>query len=159
VEGENDPGQAVTWTVAGGVPGTAVNGAGLLTVAANESAASLTVRAASTVDTSKSGTAVVTVITPEGTGTFILVYPEDAASGELSGSIEVNPENSPVTLTVSGTFDTYQWRVDGIVKGTTETIELYAGAYSPGRRQLSLEVTRNGIPYSKSGVFTVSNGE
>jgi hypothetical protein len=57
-----------------------MSNAGLLTVAANESAASLAVRATSTFDTSKSGTAAVAV-NNEGEGSITLVYPVDAASG------------------------------------------------------------------------------
>jgi uncharacterized protein YjdB len=59
VTGVNNPSQAVTWSVAGGVTGTGISAEGVLTVAADESAASLTVTATSTVDTSKSGTATV----------------------------------------------------------------------------------------------------
>jgi hypothetical protein len=47
--------QTVTWSAEGG-------GAGLLTVAGNEASPTLTVKAMSTVDTSKSGTATVTVM-------------------------------------------------------------------------------------------------
>ncbi|MFP3042720.1 InlB B-repeat-containing protein [Treponema primitia] len=60
VTGTNDPAQTVTWSVTGGVDGTGFSGA-TLTVAASETAASLTVTATSTVDTSKSGAATVTV--------------------------------------------------------------------------------------------------
>jgi hypothetical protein len=65
VAGTNSPDQAVTWSVTGNTNnGTAINTGGLLTVAAGESAASLTVKAASAVDPGKSGTATVTVIPP-----------------------------------------------------------------------------------------------
>jgi hypothetical protein len=65
VTGTNGPAQTVTWTIDEPfVSGTAITTGGVLTVAAGESAASLTVRAVSTVDTGKSGTAAVTVITP-----------------------------------------------------------------------------------------------
>jgi hypothetical protein len=60
VTGTNSPAQTVTWSVSGGVEGTTITG-GLLTVAAAETAATLTVKATSTVDTGKSGTATVTV--------------------------------------------------------------------------------------------------
>lgn len=62
VEGINNPAQTVTWTVSGNESdGTKIDANGVLTVAADETATRLTVTATSTVDTSKSGTASVTV--------------------------------------------------------------------------------------------------
>ncbi|NCC16401.1 MAG: hypothetical protein EOM28_08645 [Clostridia bacterium] len=61
VNGAYNPSQAVTWTVEGGNSTTAIGTDGKLTIAANETAATLTVRATSVADTSKSGTATVTV--------------------------------------------------------------------------------------------------
>jgi hypothetical protein len=90
-----------------------------------------------------------------GQQTFTLVYPEDAASGELSGSPFTVSSGSPVTLTVSGTFDTYRWRVDGSVRDLDDSFTLNAGDYTSGVHQLSLEVTRDGVVYSKSGSFRV----
>ncbi|HEX3029195.1 MAG TPA: dockerin type I domain-containing protein, partial [Clostridia bacterium] len=64
VLGTNVPEQTVTWSVTGGITGTSIDGNGLLTVAANETASTLTVTASSKMDTTKSGTAIVTVQTP-----------------------------------------------------------------------------------------------
>lgn len=61
VSGTNNPAQTVRWTVTGGKTGTSISTGGLLTVISDETAATLTVTATSTVDTSKSGTAAVTV--------------------------------------------------------------------------------------------------
>jgi len=63
VEGTNNPAQTVTWSIdqTNKKSGTTINTNGLLTVAADESLTSLTVKATSTVDKSKSGTAAVTV--------------------------------------------------------------------------------------------------
>jgi len=61
VRGENDPDQTVKWTVEGAKAGTTISDEGVLSVAVNETAATLTVKATSTVDTKKSGTAAVTV--------------------------------------------------------------------------------------------------
>jgi endo-1,4-beta-xylanase len=65
VTGTNSPAQTVTWTIetVGKNAGTAIDGTGKLTVAAAETLTSLTVRATSTVDTTKYGTATVTVST------------------------------------------------------------------------------------------------
>jgi len=64
VSGTNNPAQTVNWSVTGGGTGTSISSSGLLTVGSSQSAGSLTVRATSTVDTSKSGTATVTVTAP-----------------------------------------------------------------------------------------------
>jgi hypothetical protein len=156
VEGTYDPAQTVIWTVEGGGSGTVISSnTGLLTVAAGETATSLTIRATSTYDATQSGTAAVTVISREGgAGSVTMVYPTDAASGELSGLGAVTA-GSPITLSANQAFDTYRWRVDGLVKGSAGTFILSANDYSPGIHQLSLEVTLNGVVYSKSGAFTV----
>ena len=62
VIGTGGPTQTVTWTVEGGSAGTSINSSGLLTVASNETPSTLTVRATSTIDITKSGTATVTVM-------------------------------------------------------------------------------------------------
>jgi outer membrane protein OmpA-like peptidoglycan-associated protein len=64
VAGTNNPPQTVTWSVTGGDAGTSINQNGLLTVGANQAPGNLTVRATSTADTSRSGTATVTVPAP-----------------------------------------------------------------------------------------------
>ncbi|MDL2274036.1 S-layer homology domain-containing protein [Oscillospiraceae bacterium OttesenSCG-928-G22] len=79
VAGANNPSQGVTWTVTGGASGTSIIN-GKLTVAANETASTLTVKATSTVDTSKSGTATVTVAQPVTTHTITF----DANGGSVS---------------------------------------------------------------------------
>jgi hypothetical protein len=62
VTGTDSPSQAVTWSVTGGGGGTGISDGGELTVASDEAAASLTVRATSVADGTKSGTAAVTVL-------------------------------------------------------------------------------------------------
>jgi hypothetical protein len=101
----------------------------------------------------------VTVTLP-GQGGITLAPLTDAASGELSGwpitiAKSVGTYNQTETLYIVGTFDTCKWRVDGTVKGTGNSFVLDAANYILGPHQLSLEVTLNGIPYSKSGTFTV----
>ncbi|MDR2609988.1 MAG: Ig-like domain-containing protein, partial [Clostridiales Family XIII bacterium] len=62
VEGTNDPVQTVDWSVSGNSSAdTTISAGGLLTVAADETATSLTVTATSTCDDTKSGVAAVTV--------------------------------------------------------------------------------------------------
>ncbi|MDR3194660.1 MAG: InlB B-repeat-containing protein [Tannerella sp.] len=62
VTGTNNPGQEVVWTVDGNASAsTTISSAGYLSVATNETATLLTVRATSAVDPTKSGTASVSV--------------------------------------------------------------------------------------------------
>jgi hypothetical protein len=61
VAGTNNPAQTAAWAVEGGSFGTGIAGEGLLAVGADETAASLTIRAASSYDATKSGAAAVTV--------------------------------------------------------------------------------------------------
>jgi ribosomal protein L13E/preprotein translocase subunit SecB len=107
--------------------------------------------------TAETYTVNVTVMLP-GQGGITLVSLTDAASGELPGwPVTINKTGYPQTETlyVAGTFDTCRWRVDGTVKGTGGSFALDAADYIAGTHQLSLEVTLNGVPYSKSGTFIV----
>jgi len=73
VLGANSPPQTVTWTIdeAGRHAQTTINASGVLSVAADESLGTLTVRATSTFDTSVSGTASVNVPIPVVTGVTV----------------------------------------------------------------------------------------
>ncbi|AEF86739.1 Ig domain protein, group 2 domain protein [Treponema primitia ZAS-2] len=66
VKATGDLAKTVTWSVDGAHTGTAISTDGLLTVATTETSGSLTVTAISTADTSKFGTATITVTTPSG---------------------------------------------------------------------------------------------
>jgi chitodextrinase len=74
-----DPGtEGVTWSLAGASsPGTTIDGDGLLTVDRHETAASLTVTAASTFDPTKSASAAVTLVAP--TVTAVTVSPQSVS--------------------------------------------------------------------------------
>jgi hypothetical protein len=93
VTGTYGPAQTVTWSVTGGGLGTAITPTGgVLTVAANETATSLTVTATSTVDPTKYGTAIITLLPPALTGAVVITgtpqegYSLIANTGNLSGS-------------------------------------------------------------------------
>ena len=95
----------VTWTVAGAQSaGTTVSETGLLTIAADEAAAPLTVTATSVFDTSKSGSATVTVVTPPRVEATL-----PAGVSLLDGW---NDEPFEVTLTTAADA-TVQYRLDG----------------------------------------------
>jgi len=68
VNGSNNPSQEVSWTVTGGNSyGTSINSNGRLSVSSNETASSLTVKATSIADRSKSSSATVTLTNPPST--------------------------------------------------------------------------------------------
>ena len=108
VNGTGEFSQEVTWSVSGGVSaGTSISADGLLTVAADETATSLTVTATASGDSSIYGTATVTVTPPESV-TGVSISPADATveagqtvqfSATVSGTGEFSQE---VTWSVSG---------------------------------------------------------
>jgi hypothetical protein len=116
-----------------------------------------------TVTAENGSTAAYTVtLTKAGQGGLTLIYPEDAASGAFTADLTLSKsgaEGKPTaqTFTVNGEYDTYRWRVDGTVKGNGKNITLDAAGYTTGGHQISVEVTRYGVVYSKSGSFRVEN--
>ena len=108
VSGTGEFSQEVTWSVSGGVSaGTSISADGLLTVAADETATSLTVTATASGDSSKSASVTVTVMPPESV-TGVSISPADATveagqtvqfSASVSGTGEFSQE---VTWSVSG---------------------------------------------------------
>jgi hypothetical protein len=114
--------QTVTWTVSGGkATATAINANGRLSVAANETATRLTVKATSTADKTKSGTAVVTVTAGKATVTEVTVSPKTARvnkggtrhfdatvkgtnnpSGDVTWSIVETGKNAGTTIDTTG---------------------------------------------------------
>ena len=108
VSGTGEFSQEVTWSVSGGVSaGTSISANGLLTVAADETATSLTVTATASGDSSKSASVTVTVMPPESV-TGVSIRPADATveagqtvqfSATVSGTGEFSQE---VTWSVSG---------------------------------------------------------
>ena len=92
----------VTWSVTGNAStGTSITSGGLLTVAADETAAHLTVTATSSADSSKTASSTVTV------GTYILPVPSyrvtigDTANGTVTASPATARQGATVTLTVT----------------------------------------------------------
>jgi len=97
VAGTNNPSQAVTWQVSGGGTGTSISSTGLLTVAYDETASSLTVTATSVLDDTKSGTATVTVPAP---------VPCSGINGSLTSS------DSLVPWSGNGGYDVSHYNID-----------------------------------------------
>ena len=115
VEGTGDYNESVIWTVTGSSnAGTFISSNGVLTVAADETAAALTVTATAAGDNTKSATATVTVTQPA-TITGVTVEPDTA-------TVEAG-KTQKFTATVSGTgnYDkSVTWTVSGSSnEGTT----------------------------------------
>jgi len=120
VTGENNPAQTVTWTVTGGAAGTGITEDGVLTVAAGETAETLTVTATSTVDASKSDTATVTV-SPA---------PPQALAGTVTiTGIQVLTANTTDLTNISGDIS-YQWARGDSAAGTFADLHVISKTYT-----------------------------
>jgi hypothetical protein len=124
VTGTGNPAQTVTWTINGnGSDGTWISSAGVLTVDANETAADLTVRAVSTVDTSKSGTAAVTVT--GGTGSLTINgLPSGGTRAVYVFSADTNISTYNA-ITTAYTNGSYQAVGASLSSSSTDTFDLY----------------------------------
>jgi hypothetical protein len=112
VTGDNNPIQAVTWSIVetNKKPGTTVSVGGLLTVASDESLPTLQVKATSAGDSSKSGTAAVTVTAAPG-GEARIIIGEEGEIASWQDSISLSQGQTAV-LTVLGYIVT-RWTIDG----------------------------------------------
>ena len=120
VTGENNPAQDVTWTVEGSVGNVStITAGGLLTVGAGETATELTVKATSVADTTKSGTAAVTVVD-------VITWPAAPIPVRNQKDVAVNDtRNGPVESgknTISGSTgsgdNTNYFKADYMADGT-----------------------------------------
>ncbi|GHT62132.1 hypothetical protein FACS1894109_20960 [Spirochaetia bacterium] len=108
VIGTNNPAQTVIWSIneTGKNAGTTIDTTGKLTVAAGESLTSLTVKATSTVDTTKSGTATVTV-TGDGDTSLVGTWVKSGGSITFTNdgnfTYSISGGSMPGTYTYSGT--------------------------------------------------------
>ena len=147
VTGANSPAQTVTWSVSGTT--SSIDEDGVLSVAAGETAETLTVTATSTVDESKSGTATVTVTAPAATVDEVTVSPATASvtkGGTKAFTAEVTGANSPA--------QTVTWSVSGTTSSIDEDGVLSVAA---GETAETLTVTATStVDESKSGTATVT---
>jgi hypothetical protein len=155
VAGTNNPPQTVTWSVSGGGAGTSITPAGgILTVAADETASSLTVRATSAYDTTKSGTAAVTV---SDTGTVPTVT---GVTVSPSSATVIRGQTRTFTAAVAGTGDpaqTVTWSVSGGGEGTSITPDGGVLTVAADETASSLTVTATStIDISKSGTAAIT---
>lgn len=152
VSGTGNYDKSVTWTVSGSNnAGTTISETGLLTVATDETATTLTVKATAADDDNKSATATVTVTHPA-TITSVTVEPDDA-------EVEAG-ETKQFTATVSGTgnYDKgVTWTVSGSKNGgtTISTTGLLTVAADETAEELTVKATAAGDD-NKSGTATVT---
>ncbi|MDR0908376.1 MAG: FIVAR domain-containing protein [Spirochaetaceae bacterium] len=142
VNGTADPPQTVTWTVTGqSKNGTSIDNTGLLTVAANETAeASLTVKATSTFDTTKSGTATVTVKTePVPTDKTTLAIAIGNATAAKTG-ITIKPAGTTPADVAAGAYYWLQADVDTLTAAITAA-QAVAGNADATQEQVDGAVT------------------
>jgi hypothetical protein len=162
------PPQTVTWSVSGSQnAGTGITPDGLLTVAADESAGTLTVRATSAVDTTKHGEAEVAVkvqVPPakiaitiglnEGGG---IVIEGDDGTNAIYRTSSV-PQS--ITLTAAAEWTDVAWHVNGdsTAAGTGNTLTLNADDYPVkiAPHSLTFQGKKGGVLYSQTITFTVS---
>ncbi|WP_053956385.1 S-layer homology domain-containing protein [Inediibacterium massiliense] len=107
VDGNNSPSQSVTWTVEGGNGTTAIGTDGKLTIADNETATTLTVRATSVADTSKYDTATVTVTQLQPSYTYTVTFMN--GSSVYATKTVVSPATTIDTLPVNPTNGRYMF--------------------------------------------------
>jgi hypothetical protein len=121
VQGTGTPPQSVLWSVAGNAAAGTVISNGTLIVAADETAAALTVRAASTQDTTKVGLAVVTVTARTG---------DTTAPAKVTG-LSGTAGNARVTLSwtdpTDGDLDHIEITFSPVAAGVTQPISVLKG--------------------------------
>jgi len=150
VTGTNSPAQTVTWTVEGGVTGTTIT-AGLLSVDAAETATSLTVRATSTVDTSKSGTKAVDVTGGSGPVDVIeQVFLDNGAYAFYKFDLGDTTWEDYASIKVDYKLDAEackrleDWGVRGV---------RLMGAYTPTQIEGGVQTDSNDVDYMPTGSF------
>jgi hypothetical protein len=118
----------------------------------------LITRSETTGNISSAATSVV-LAQPQGTVTFTFTGPGDENINLTNQALSWTA-NTPLSLTVSGAYTSYQWSLDGtpLSGATTANLSRTARNFSIGTHNLSVRVTNTGgTPYSKELTITVSN--
>jgi hypothetical protein len=162
--------KAVTWSIVEQhATGTTISG-GLLTVAVDETATSLTVKATPTLSdfAGRAGTAEVAVKDEPGAANITLSIADAGAGLALTkdgdtvtgGSIGTISKTSGESITIQATTSgyTYEWVINGNYAGKTSggSITLNAANLPLGNSTLTLIANKDGVPWSFSPMsFTV----
>ena len=149
VIGSSSPAQTVTWSVTGNVSASTTISGGTLTVGSDETATTLTVKATSTVDTAKSGSATVTVTstTPPGSDPIEYQFTKGQNGEGTKGS------NKGLSFTANGEYSRFTgvWVDGSAISSDNYTSELgstivtlkalYLETLSIGRHTLRVNFT------------------
>lgn len=149
VNGTNSPSQGVTWSV-NSIKGSAISSNGLLSVAAGETAATLTVTATSTFDATKSGTVTVTVTSAPVVRHMLIVN-----GGTGSGSYASGASVSVVANAAPKNQQFKQWTATGLVNATYVTNPLI---FTMPAEAVMLTAVYEDIPLSSYTVTFEPNG-
>ncbi|GHV81059.1 hypothetical protein AGMMS49944_28500 [Spirochaetia bacterium] len=149
--------QTVTWSVSPQNTGTSIDGDGLLTIAADETAGTLTVKAVSTVTAAKFDTAEVTVTEPSATPTVGSVTVSPLTATVVKGQTQLFTADVAVS---GGAAQTVNWSVAGNANAGT-TIDGIDGTglltVAAGETAGTLTVTATStVDAGKSGTATIT---
>ncbi|MDR1126692.1 MAG: FIVAR domain-containing protein [Treponema sp.] len=61
------------------------------------------------------------------------------------------------SVSLAGSWDSVEWFIDGKSKGTGNSVYINSTNYTLGGHTLEVEVTKDGVPWSKGAKFTVTN--
>jgi len=107
-------------------------------------------------DGKKSSGASVSVSTTTKLAVSVVINASAEAPATMTVPSTITKGNA-LAFTVSETFDSYQWYLDGTASGTTKSGSIDTAILSPGLHELSLFAMKNGELTTKSCRFTVSN--
>jgi hypothetical protein len=115
-----------------------------------------TIRATSAVNSTIYQECTITVSAYQTTVSLLVADEGSTTFTDPETPIVLNAGTNTHTITVTGEgFYNFRWVVDGSLKGTGSSIILNKSEYTNGGHFLSLEVYKNGIPWSKELTFTV----
>ncbi|MDR2476608.1 MAG: hypothetical protein LBD18_02340 [Treponema sp.] len=171
VGGKNtDSAQGVTWSITSSSPGgtvaagTSINAStGVLTIAQLETETGVTIRGTSTHTGSKYGEKSIT-IAPLTTGNANITWNLAADQGgslSLTGSapftVYKTSGTNSATVSVIAVGYSFEWYVDGVSKGTNDSITIDSNDYALGGHELLLIATNGSVPWTAPPVkFTVA---
>jgi hypothetical protein len=107
-----------------------------------------------TITVTKAGSGTVTV-------TFTPALTDEAQDLDIDPDSNISwKDNTAISLSVSGSWVSYQWFVDGVALPgeTSSTLAKHAQDFSLARHSISVRVLKDGNYYSKTVSFTVGSG-
>ncbi len=148
VTGTGSPAQTVKWSISGQKSSdTTISSTGLLKVASDETAKTITVKAVSTVDTTKNATATVNVVVKEDNDNSEVTNPDKddntSQGGNDSGSSVTDPDNGNQT----GDDSEVTKPEEGDNQGNTD------GSSNNGNKDNKVEVIEQQLEDKNTGIF------